>query len=240
MPLDEKQKELLTELLAIADPGEIPGYLPAGEVVPKHQLKRRIEEKNKARDALTADYEARISALETDYKDARARIEEYENKGKSADQLAQAEIAKRDETIKSWERRYEEINQVATHRLERMKNDFMRNQVADLIANTGVPPARLTTAIREALAENEFSVSVNENDFVLELKQDGLAVDDMKKSFVDGWYLKRKDLHSRTGTEMPSPKAGRPPGELPPKDELEGLTPVQQLAYATQKVMSTG
>ncbi len=223
MPLTDEQKEQLSALLPEAEPSDLEGY------VSKQTLKGRLSEKDKKVTAIQADHDAKLDALQAEHAEAQAKLAEYENAGKSAQELTAQKLAAKEAEIEAWKKRHNEASGVAEKRLESMRAAFLRGRVTEMIGDSGIAPSRISTAVREALAENAFDVVGDPGSFSLQMKDsDGLPVGDSAESFA-GWYTKRTDLHSKTGSELNPPGARQPPGAVPTADPTEGLTDAQIL-----------
>jgi hypothetical protein len=234
MPLDEKQKEQLRALLAEAEADDIEGYVPADGVVPKATLKGRLSEKDKARQALQDEYEAKLADLKAQHDEKDAQLRKYTNKDKDAEQLLTEAIATKEQEIEAWKRKHSEADSLAAQRYERLKAKELREMVEDALAQTGIKPAVARTALPEALAENKLDVVDNDGNFSLKVMVDDLPADKPAEA-IGQWWKTRTDLHEVKGSGTPSPGANGAPGDPPPKDPLAGLTPEQQVAVALSK-----
>lgn len=234
MPLTDEQKEALAPILADAEPGDLPGY------VPQATLTSRLKDKDIKRQNLAADHDAAMASLQAERDTDAAELKAFRDKDKSAVQL-------RDDEFAAERARYDAqkvLTDKATARADTLyaanREVFVQRAVGALIAASGIPAARDETAVREAMAENNFSAldPDNNGNFTLQMTVGGLAADDNAKAF-DAWYKPRTDLHAQTGTTLPPPGAGVPPGPAPPKNPMEGLTPAQQFAVSLQQTGST-
>lgn len=217
MPLTDEKRAELAALLAEAEPDDL------GDYVPKSVLKGRLSEKDKARQSLEADYQGRLSQLQQEHADAMAKLKEHEAKGKTAEQLFAEQLAQAESAAAEAQAR-------AEHLYEQRKADALRQELTALFDASDARPARVQTAIREAMAElNPKIDDINGN----------FALNPETKDDVGEWWKTRTDLHAAKGSGAPSPGASRAPGDPPPKDPLEGLTPEQQLQYAMRQSTST-
>ena len=208
---------------ADAEPGDIP--VPK-DYVSTSTMTSRLKDKDTKRDRELAARDASSASTLTELKEAQARLKELDDADKTADQL-------RDQALTEANARFEaqkELTATATARGDQLyqnqKNAFLRDSVTQLINESSTRALRPATALREAIAENRFSVADTEGDgnFSLQLTKGDLPVENIADGFGD-WYKTRPDLHAKTGTSIPSPGAARPPGAPPPVDPLEGLPP---------------
>lgn len=214
MPLTDEQREQFAALLAEAEPSDL------GDYVPKSVLKGRLSEKDTARKTLQADYEERLAQLQQEHAAAQAQLKEHEDKNKTAEQLY-AEKLEAAEVLAAEQRARAETL------YEQRKADALHRELVALFDGSGIKPARTGTAIREAMAELGPEIVDDNGEMSLPAE--------FKEKFGDWWTKSRTDLHAKTGTEMSSPGAGRPPGDPPPKSVLEGKAPgYQQFAAALE------
>lgn len=218
MPLNDEQKAALTAILADAEPGDFPGY------VSQATLTSRLKGKDTKHQGEAATAAAVLADLQTKHDADQAELKTFRDKDSTADQI-------RDRDLIDAEKRFDA--QKTLTEAEKKRGDalytkaqvtFVRDSVAEMIAASGVVAAKLPTAIREAMAENQFSVVDSDGAFSLQMTANGLPVDKPADAFGQ-WWKQRTDLHVKGGTEMTSPGAGRPPGEPLPKKPLEGLAP---------------
>jgi hypothetical protein len=232
MPLTDEQKAKLKELLAEADAEDVEGFVPAEGVVPKSVLKGRMSDKDKAAQKLKDDYEAKLAELQQQHADATAKLGKYENEGKTAEELYAQQLAAQEQQTAAWERKHADAAALAEQRYDALKSKALREMVSEALAGTKVKPAYAPAALREALAENKLAVVDNDGQFSLQVTVDGLPADNPAEA-IGQWWQKRTDLHEVKGAPSPSPGAGVPPADPPPKDPLEGKTPgYQQFAAA--------
>jgi hypothetical protein len=211
MPLTDDEKAQLLELAGKIDPKDDLSDLP---IVPKQVFKGRLSDKDRARQSLEAEYQAKLSDLQTQHAEVQAKLQEHEDKNKTAEQLF-ADKIEQAETIAAEQRaRAEKL-------YEQRRGDAMVRELMALFDKSDAKPARVKTAIREAMAEIKPKVEDNDGDFAITA--------DTKEAF-DGWWPTRTDLHEARGTGLPSPGAGHPPGDPPPSDPTEGMTDEQILA----------
>lgn len=235
MPLTDEQKEQFATLLAEAEPDDVAGYLPATSAVPTATLKGRLGSQKKGYESALADHQAQLAERDRLLSEAQAELDALRKKDMSTEEIRNQALIDAEKRFDAQKALTEQATARANDLYEAKKAAFIRDSVSGMIAASGVSAARLPTALREAMAENEFSVKDDDGVFSLQMTKDGLPVEDPKAEFTTGWYLTRNDLHAKTGTEMPSPGAGRPPGDPPPKDPTEGLTPEQILAKGLQQ-----
>ena len=204
MPLTDEQKEQLAALLKEAEAADL------GDYVPKTTLKGRLSEKDRAREALQAEYEARLSQLQQEHSEAQKKLREHEDKNKTAEQLFAEKLQEAEDLAAEQRVRAEQL-------YERARIDALRREVMSLFDANPVKPARAQTAIREAIAE--LNPKVVDTDGVFSLPAE------VPEQFGD-WWQKRTDLHAKSGTELTPPGAGTPPGDHKDKPRtLEGLAP---------------
>jgi hypothetical protein len=233
MPLTEEQKEQLAALMADADPGDIP--VPK-DYVPTATMTQRLKEKDKKLERERANLAAANATTAQELADAQARLKEIDDEALTAEQLRDQALTEANKRYEAQQKLTQEAQARADSLYQRQLEAFKRDSVTKLIAESGITPARPLTAVREAMAENNFSVvdPDGNGNFSLELTRDDLPVDNVAEGFGE-WYKTRSDLHAVKGTQAVSPGAGRPPGAPPPKDPLEGLsTGYSQFAKALE------
>jgi len=223
MPLTDEQKTQMTALLADADPGDLPGYVPQGT------LKARLSDKDTKRQALQADHDAALAALRQEHTEQGAALKKYQDADATAEQIAAREIADHKTEIEAHKAATAAEKQRGDDLYDQAKANWLHREIGKQLRASGVNPANMATATREALAENQLSVLGDKpSDFSIQAMVNGIAADDPLASLGD-WYKKRNDLHEAKGTGLPRPGAGLPPGSPPPKDPTEGLSPEQIL-----------
>lgn len=232
MPLTDEQKREFAKLLAEAEPGDVEGYLPAGDVVPKSAFKGRLSEKDAAAQKIKDDYEAKLAALQQERDEKAAALSKFENQDKTTEQLFAQQLAAEEEKRAAWERKAADAAALADQRYDALKSKAIREMVSEALAKTGIRPAYMPTALREALAENQLDAEDNDGKFSLKVTVDGLPADN-PLDHLGQWFKNRSDLHEVKGAPSPSPGAGVPPADPSPKSPLEGKSPgYQQFAAA--------
>jgi hypothetical protein len=221
MPLTDEEKAQLQELAGKLDAGDDLGDLP---FVHKAVLKGRLSDKDRARQQLEAQHQAELAELQTKHAEAKAQLKGYEDKGKSDDDKLKELLQGYETKIEAQDKRYE------AERTAR-KAEFLRSRLQSLLGTSPMPPAQINHAL--VAAQHDLSPTVTDNDGKLSLTimQDGIPAEKPSEVFA-GWWEKQKHLHAARGNQLPPPGGGTPPGDAPPKDPLEGMTPEQQLAYA--------
>lgn len=224
MPLTAEEKTKFDELLAKAEAGDLgSGY------VPQATLTSRLKKQKEGHATAIGEKDEALVALQSQTDADAVELKAFRDKDKSAVQLRDDEFAA--ETLRFDAQKA--LTEKATLRGDALyaknREGFIRSAVGKLIKDSGLSPARADTAIREAMAENKFSAVDPDGtgDFSLQMTVAGLVVDDNADAFGT-WYKPRTDLHAKSGTVIPSPGAGTPPGAPPAKDRMAGLTPSQQ------------
>lgn len=220
MPLTEEQKEALALILADAEAGDIEGF------VPQATLTSRLADKDTKRKKELATMAAANATTVTERDEALARLRELDDEGKSAEQLRDQALTDANALLDAQKTLTAESLAREQASYQREEQNYLIREVGKLIGGSDVRALRPETALREALAENKFSVADPDKDgnFSLQLRKGELPVENIAEGFGD-WYKTRKDLHAKNGTQLQSPGAGRPPGAPAPKDPLEGLNP---------------
>lgn len=230
--LTDEQKTKLQELLADAEPTDIEGWLPAADAVPRSALKGRLSDKDKAAKALQAEYEKRLSALTGEHAAAMEELETLKAKDLTASEKIAAELAKRDNLIAAERKAREaESSRYAAERQARAQ-DYLEAQLSTQLASGKHKPVNLRHAMLVARDELDISVEDSDGKFSLSVTADGLPVDDPRQA-ISAWFEQQTHLQTKSGTEMPPPGAGHPPGAPPPNDPLANLEPgAAQLSVA--------
>lgn len=225
MPLTDEEKAALVELVGKAE-GDDFKELP---VVPKDVLKGRLSDKDRAREALDAQYKAQLAELQQQHADAQAKLKEHEDKGKSEDQRLQEKLAGYEKKATALEQRFS-----AEH--EARKSLFLESQLQGMLGASPSQPVNLVHAMLAARHELQPTVtSDDKGKLSLTIMQDGIPASKPHEVFA-GWWEKQKHLHAAKGNQMPGPGGTTPPGEQPPADPLEGKTPEQQMAHGMSEV----
>lgn len=234
MPLSDDERAAFDALASKAEGYAPEGYTPEGFV---HQstLGARLA---KQKEGLTAAQQATAAELtaEREQREAlEAELKSYRDKGKSEDELLAAQLAGKDTEIEAWKKKAAEDRALADTHLANSQRMWQRNELIRMISESGVSPARMATALREAEAEIDMAVAGDPGAFALEMKDaDGLPVDQPQEAFT-GWWKEQKHLHGSRGSGIPAPGAGRPPGDPPPPDPTAGMTEAQAWTYNANK-----
>jgi len=227
MPITDEEAVILMQLLEKAE-----GRLPEGSgYVHQSTIGTRLA---KQKEGLTTAHEATKAELAAE-KAARAEmaaeIKKYNDKNKTADQLAVDQLAAKDVTIATLQKVAEERQQLAEANLGHAREVWLQNRLTQVISESGIAPARLQTALREIGAEQPLEVSGDRlGNFKIEMTADGLPVADPAKSLT-AWWKEQKHLHGARAGGMPAPGAGLPPADPPPGDPTVGMTDAQRFRY---------
>lgn len=223
MPLTDEQKTALTAILPDLEPGDLPGY------VPQATLTSRLKDKDTKRKVAETTAGEALAALQADHDAATAKLKTFEDADKTAEQIRDRDLVEADKRFEAQKKLTEAATARGDDLYKAKAATFVRDSVTALIAASGVAAIQPLTAVREAMAENQFSVQDTDGTFSLQMTANGLPVDKPADSF-GAWWKTRTDLHAKSGTELPAPGAGTPPGDPPAADPLKGLTDAQVLA----------
>lgn len=223
MPLTAEQIAQLKELtaLAAADGVALEGYVPV------ETLKGRLADKDRAREAALADESAKRAEIQRALEEREAKIREYEDQGKTAQQREAEAVVRERQRGDSLHKALEAEKERSAANERRARATYLQSEVTRIVAGSPRP-----SHAAAALLADHPGLSVETDDagnYRLAFARDGLPVEKPIEALTE-WWGKQDHLRPKGGAELP---LGGARGRVEPsrKDPTEGMSDVKAIAY---------
>jgi len=226
MPLTDEEIQTLTALAEKAgdEPLPIPGYIAEATIA------GRLAAKDKQREAALAEANARASEIQRALEEREARLREYEDKGKTADEKALEELRREREAREATTKALQAERDRATQLEQRAARRELEYRLTHLLEGAHRPRHALLAALDE---HPGLSAEPDGNGgYKLSYTKDGLPMD-RPEDEIKAWWVKQTHLQGKRGGELPLTTGGRV--TPPEKDPTEGMTEAQAFAYLAQR-----
>lgn len=226
MPLTDEEQTQLTALVekAAADGVQLPGFVPVDV------LKGRLADKDRARESAVAEAQARQAEIERAHSEALAKLQEYEDRGKSADQKIADELAKERLRVTAESTARKAAEERAQQTEERLRRTELHNRLATIVSGSENPRHSIA-----ALLMDHPGIGLEDDGaggYKMSLTRDGLPVERPEEALGE-WFKTQKHLRAKSGTEVP---IGSGRGASPPaKNATDGMTDAQLFALAVRR-----